>query len=164
MRDPFRDPPPPEEMPPPPSRKPRERKAKPRPAKVTNTAVLQRNFTLTSDDRIRAIVSGPPFYMRRRRQIEDLEQSILDELASFERAPPDETELVLARVSKRVAALDRLVCDHNRCYPIEANLPMDPKTSVLLDWGGAPWKPLPRPTLESMRERARNAFEPPSSR
>src|ERR1700722_18256883 len=111
MRDPFRDPPPPEEAPAPPSRKPREKKAK-RPAKVTNTAVLQRNFTLTSDDRIRAIVTGPPFYMQRRRKIEDLEQTILDELASLERTPPEDPELALARVSKRVAALDRLVCDH----------------------------------------------------
>jgi hypothetical protein len=136
MRDPFRSPPP-EETPRPSPRKPRERKAQP-PAKVTNTAVLPRNFTLTSDDRVRAMVAGPPFYMRRRRKIEDLEQTILDDLASLERVPPEEVELILARTSKRVAALDRLVCDHNRCYPIEANLPMDPKTSVLLDWGGMP--------------------------
>ena len=43
----------------------------------TETAVPERNFTLTTEDRVRAAAAGPPAYMRRLRTIEDLEEGIV---------------------------------------------------------------------------------------
>jgi hypothetical protein len=155
MRDPFRDPPPPDEAPLQAIAEPAKETPPEPPPPLENTAVLPRNFTLTSGDRIRALVAGPPYYMRRRRSIEDLEARILVELAELESLPATEGELAATRVKKRIVALEQLVVDHNRYYPIEANLPMDPKTSEVIERGGAPWRPLPRPTFESLRARVR---------
>lgn len=40
---------------------------------------------------------------------------------------------------------------HNRFYPIEANLPLDPRTGVLMERGGREsWKPLPPWTFDAL--------------
>jgi hypothetical protein len=46
------------------------------------------------------------------------------------------------RVMKCLRELNRLVDAHNRYYPIEANLPLDPATRLQLDHG-KPWQPMP---------------------
>jgi hypothetical protein len=77
-----------------------------------------------------------------------------DQIASDLRLLPNLVGGQAARVTKRIedalATLCRLTKEHNRYYPIEANLPMDPKTGRMLERGEA-WRPLPLPTLESLR-------------
>ncbi len=97
-----------------------------------------RNFTLTTEERIRALVAGPPAWSLRKRRIEDLEQ----ELAREARAPT-------AHFERKLALLNELIDKHNRFYPIEANLPFDLKTGRLLE-GGKPWTRLPLHTRETL--------------
>jgi hypothetical protein len=47
---------------------------------VLDTAVLQRNFTLNVEQRIAAIVNGPPAWSVRLRRIEDLESKLAQAL------------------------------------------------------------------------------------
>ena len=115
-------------------------------ARTGDTASPARNFTLTVGDRLRAMAQGPPAYMRRRRRIEDLEDRLVRLLAAaVDPSSPD--------VVNTLAAVNDLIDRHNRYYPIEANLPIDPRTGKLLD-RGAPWRPLPFVTLEALRSRA----------
>jgi hypothetical protein len=119
------------------------------------TGAPTRNFTLSSEARVRAAVSGPLAYMKRLRVIEDLEKAIVDRLSecckkaatlgieprSFARA---------AAPTGALARLDDLVDRHNRWYPVEANLPIDPRTGQLLDRDGTPWQPIQRGSLDKL--------------
>ena len=105
-----------------------------------DTAAPNRNFTLTVEERLRAYAQGPPAWSRRRRSIDDLEAELCRRAAV---APEDELVAGLAR-------LNDLIARHNRYYPIEANLPLDPRTGALLDRGAA-WRPLPARTLAELR-------------
>jgi hypothetical protein len=91
------------------------------------------NFRLTLAERIRAL-EGLPAHLRRKREIEDLV-----ELLSTRRMKPGERMAMLARVNE-------LIERHNRYYPIEANLAMDPRHGVFIE-NGVPWTPLPLLTL-----------------
>jgi hypothetical protein len=130
----------------------------------TETAAPARNFTLTTEDRVRAAAAGPPAYMRRLRNIEDLEEGIvrvLAELCAEARASgePPEAQAAHARAAAPKHALrrlDDLIARHNRWYPIEANLPMQPRTGELIDRTGEPWRPLRAPTLDELLARARS--------
>jgi hypothetical protein len=113
-----------------------------------NSADPIRNFTLTTDERIRALTIGVPAWAARKRKIEDDEVrytrelvELHDKLVRKHRTP---TEIELALVSAATAfdldKLNRLVAQHNRYYPIEANLPMDGKTGGYLVYG-KPWFP-----------------------
>ena len=120
----------------------------PRPRQpVADTATPTRNFTLSVADRVRALVSGPPAYIRRRRRIEDLEDRLVRLLAA--EADPSSAEVV-----DQLAALNDLIDRHNRYYPIEANLPIDPRSGRLLERGAA-WQPLPAATLQDLIARLR---------
>jgi hypothetical protein len=111
------------------------------PPKVDDLLPLQRNFQMSLADRIRAM-EGVPSHIRRKRLIEDLLERIQKELlvvlaSSGElaaRARAGELDLV---------RLNTLIDDHNRYYPIEANLPIDVATGRLLDKNGAFFEPLP---------------------
>jgi hypothetical protein len=111
-----------------------------------DTAAPPRNFSLSVGDRLRALAQGPPAYMRRRRRIEDLEERLVRLFAAG--VDPSAPDVVTA-----FAALNDLVDKHNRYYPIEGNLPVDPRTHRLLD-RGVPWRPLPAVRLEDLRARA----------
>lgn len=111
------------------------------PPKVDELLPLQRNFTMSLEERIRAM-EGVPSHIRRKRLIEDLLDRIHKEL------------LVVLSSSGELAArtragefdlvrLNTLIDDHNRYYPIEANLPIDVATGRLLDKNGAFFEPLP---------------------
>ncbi len=113
---------------------------KPRPIQ---TAAPARNFSLTTAERVRAIVAGPPAYMIRRRRIEDLRESLLGDLRA-----PSADERFMRSVHQRLTKLNALIEAHNRYYPIEANLPMD-ASGDLVDMG-TPWKPMPLETLEGL--------------
>lgn len=93
------------------------------------TASPARNFTLTTAERVQAMVQGVPAWSRRLKHIEDLTAEIVQlHVAGKERD-----------VQKRLAELTKLVETHNAYYPVEANLPFD-----------KPWTPMPRPTLEAI--------------
>ncbi len=89
------------------------------------------NFRLSLAERIRAL-EGLPAHLRRKREIEDLTQLLRTRATSL---PFEERQGLLARVNE-------LIDRHNRYYPIEANLAMDPRTGVFLE-NGKPWQPLP---------------------
>lgn len=121
---------------------------------VGDTAVAARNFTVPLEATARALVGGPPAYARRKRNIEDLEESLMRALAAFDRAGGSVRAAIERRVAAELADLNALIVVHNRCYPSEANLPVDPSTGQLLELG-EPWSPLPPATRESLRARAR---------
>ena len=106
-----------------------------------------RNFRPDVDATIRGL-SGPPVWMRRLRAIEDelhrneheLEEA-WRELA-YEVREPDE----FARRWRETAAawsfaqVNELIDRHNRNFPAEARLPMDPKTRDFVRINGRPYR------------------------
>lgn len=113
-----------------------------------NSADPIRNFTLTTDERIRALTIGVPAWAARKRKIEDDEARYTRELVELYdklvRKKRTATEIELALVSAATAfdleKLNKLVAQHNQYYPIEANLPMDRRTGGYLAYG-KPWLP-----------------------
>jgi hypothetical protein len=97
--------------------------------KFEQTASPERNFTLTTAERVQAIVQGAPAWSRRLKRIEDLTAEIIQcHVAGRVRD-----------VKKKLAEMVKLVEAHNAYYPVEANLPYD-----------KPFSPMPVPTLESI--------------
>ena len=122
---------------------------------LENTAAPARNFSLALDARVRAL-GGPPPYAVRRRRIEDLEAELLREMADALDADPCGARAALQAlpsVAARLAHMNRLIAAHNVYYPIEANLPMDPRRGVLVE-RGEPWRPLPPLTFDALFARA----------
>jgi hypothetical protein len=107
---------------------------------------VPRNFSLSTDERVRAIATGPLAYMRRLRSIEDLEESLVRMLVEDPRAT--------APVREALEKLNDLIARHNRWYPIEANLPMHLRTGELIDRTGRPFRPMAPRTLEELMARA----------
>jgi hypothetical protein len=107
-----------------------------------------RNFTLTVGDRIRALTIGAPAYATRKKHIEDLEATHVRTLVTLHDtlvACGRDEEAVTRALHSRAQALDlkklnALVASHNRYYPIEANLPVNPRTGEYLI-AGRPWRP-----------------------
>jgi hypothetical protein len=135
----------------------------PRDGAIVSTFAPARNFTIPLAARVRA-AAGPPAYAVRKRRIEDLEDELLvavrDMLATSRRSQGELPLEIVRRmfeadrsVSRRLRELTSLVAAHNRYYPVEANLPLDPKTGALLERGSA-WKPLPAPCVEAFLARA----------
>jgi hypothetical protein len=112
-----------------------------------NSADPSRNFTLTVDERIRALTIGVPAWAARKRKIEDDQQRFVAELVELhdtlvsKKRPAHEIELALLAAANTfdLARLNELVGSHNRYYPIEANLPMDRRGNYLAY--GRVWKP-----------------------
>lgn len=107
-----------------------------------------RNFTLRVDERIRALTIGPPAYAIRKRKIEDAEQAWLGELLDLyevlSASGRAREEIVRALEEKArtfdYAKVNALVALHNRWYPIEADLRIDPRSGGHLVHG-RPWHP-----------------------
>jgi hypothetical protein len=116
------------------------------------TGAPQRNFDMPAEERVRAIVAGPPAFARRLRAIEDLEEAIVRELG-LEAEGSMRGSFVVAAYAK----LQELTARHNRYYPIEADLPTCPRTEQLLDRGGRPWRPRSCPSLDELRARGSTA-------
>ncbi len=112
-----------------------------------NSADPSRNFTLTVDERIRALTIGVPAWAARKRKIEDDQERLVGDLIELHDAlagkkhAADEIERVLLTAAAAIdlAKLNELVGSHNRYYPIEANLPMDRRGNYLVY--GRVWKP-----------------------
>jgi hypothetical protein len=122
------------------------------------TAAPARNFTVTTEAKTRAAIAGPPAYLLRKRRIEDIEDALVAKLVDLaERscsAHPGDDDAASRAFACAVRDIDlapvnSLVETHNRYYPCEANLPMDPRTGALLD-RGRPWKPLEPCTVERL--------------
>lgn len=107
-----------------------------------------RNFSLTVDQRIRALTIGVPAWAARKRQIEDEVNRLVGELLALEEklasagtsAETIERSLMATAVRIDLRKLNELVAAHNRYYPIEANLPMDRRTGAYLIYGHV-WEP-----------------------
>ena len=115
-------------------------------SQLADTAAPARNFTLSLEDRLRAYAQGVPSYIRRRRRIEDLEARLIRLLASA--ASPAEAASS-AEVAADLEQLNDLIARHNRYYPIEANLPIDPRSGGSLDNGRA-FQKLPLVTVDAL--------------
>lgn len=127
---------------------------------MKDTAAPQLNFTIATDERVRALVSGPPAYMRRLRAIEDLEERIVAAMVDVWKRAEDRGEdaeaACRARLPKKlVARRDELVAKHNRYYPVEANLGMHPRTGALVARDGQPWQPMEARSTDELLALAR---------
>ncbi len=132
------------------------------PPSAVNSADPVRNFTITLDQRIRALTIGVPPWAARKRKIEDDAERFVDELVDLHdtlAAKGCSAEEIDAALVEKACAFDlgrinALVRDHNRYYPIEANLPMDRKTGWYLAYG-RPWVPEEPYTAERLVALAR---------
>ena len=106
-----------------------------------------RNFSPSAEGYARS-VAGPPAYVQRLRSIEDETFDHLDRLRlareELERATPDAAER--DRRWREVAArwnfhaVNALIEKHNRWYPVEARLAMNPRTGDFVLVGGKPYR------------------------
>lgn len=128
------------------------------------TAKLPRNFSLGTAESIRALTIGVPSYAARKRRIEDMLEDLVERLhdaltkagergaagsSPTERPWPPEGALALA-AALDLSKVNALVDAHNRYYPIEANLPVDPRTGAYLVKRGTPFEPEPTVTPERL--------------
>jgi hypothetical protein len=128
---------------------------------VLDTTDPPRNFTIPTEERVRAMTIGVPAWAARKRRIEDREEELVRTLVElFEKlvAKGVAPEAARLRMREKAAALDleklgALVKAHNRYYPMEANLPLDPKTGAYLA-RGRPWLPEPPPSADALVARA----------
>ena len=135
--------------------------AQPKPTKPTKevqTLSPARNFALSLEQRIAAAMNGPPPYAARLRKIELLRERLVNDLAKHEDVPSDSLPMAIVR---GLEALNRLIDDHNRFFPIERNLPMDVATGDLM-FRGERWRPMPRVSLEELRVQGAAPLRPGS--
>jgi hypothetical protein len=96
-----------------------------------------RNFRAEPDSYL-ASLGGPLPYMRRLRQIEAETEEHLARLAEAHAQRDGDWHLTAQRWD--FGELNELIEKHNRYYPIEARLPMDPKTRDYVKIGGRPYR------------------------
>jgi hypothetical protein len=99
-----------------------------------------RNFRAEADNYL-ASLGGPLPYMQRLRLIESETEGHLERLAEAhaERlGDPDGWRRVAQRWD--FGAVNELIERHNRWYPVEARLPMDPRTRDFVKVGGKPYR------------------------
>jgi hypothetical protein len=99
-----------------------------------------RNFQTEADSYI-ASLGGPLPYMRRLRQIEQTIDAHLERLEAAY-AEHGEDPDAWRRIAERwdFGDVNELIGKHNRWYPVEARLPMDPKTRDYVRVGGKPYQ------------------------
>lgn len=128
-------------------------------AKGLTSADPVRNFTITVEERIRAITIGAPAFALRKRRIEDLEATHVTTLVDLhDKLVEKGAANIDTALEKRAAAIDltrmnELVKSHNRWYPVEANLPMDRNGNWLVY--GRIWEPETPFTAERLLAAAR---------
>jgi hypothetical protein len=99
-----------------------------------------RNFSAQADTYL-ASLAGPLPYMRRLRQIEQLVDDHLERLVEAyaeHRAGPGEWRQVAERWD--FSEVNDLIERHNRWYPLEARLAMDPRTRDFVKVGGRSYR------------------------
>lgn len=130
-----------------------------------NSADPARNFTLTVDERIRALTIGVPAWAARKRKMEDDEVRFVGELVALHdkltaknRSRKHVDDAVAVAASEiNLTKVNELVRAHNRFYPIEANLPMNLEGQYLVY--GRVWKPEPPFTTERLLAKAREQID-----
>jgi hypothetical protein len=110
------------------------------PRKIEELLGPPRNFRLAFEERLRAVISGVPAYIRRRRLIEDLVDAKVKILRKLRADGATSDDLRAKAESFDLGRINDLIDRHNRYYPIEANLPVDPKSGELLNIGQR-WEP-----------------------
>jgi hypothetical protein len=85
-----------------------------------------------------AALGGPLPYMRRLREIEALTEAHLDRLAEAYANRGDDWRQVAERWD--FEDVNDLISKHNRWFPIEARLPMDPRTRDFVKVGGKEYR------------------------
>jgi len=117
------------------------------PVKGTPLRQRLRNFRPDADAAIRGL-SGPTHWMRRLRAIEDEldrhEAQLEDawrELAAESR-DPESFARVWTETARHwsFAEVNELIDRHNRYFPVEARLPMDPRTRDFVKVNGRPYQ------------------------
>jgi hypothetical protein len=98
-----------------------------------------RNFRAEPDTYL-ASLGGPLPYMRRLRQIEEETAAQLERLAEAyeERSDPGSWRRLVERWD--FGEVNDLIDKHNRWYPIEARLAMDPRSRDFVKIGGRPYR------------------------
>jgi hypothetical protein len=96
-----------------------------------------RNFRPEADSYI-ASLGGPLPYMQRLRQIEALTQEHLVRLAEAYAEHEGDWSSVAARWD--FGDVNDLIESHNRWYPVEARLAMDPRSRDFVKIGGRPYR------------------------
>ena len=102
-----------------------------------------RNFRAEPDNYL-ASLGGPLPYMRRLRQIEhetEEHEAVLAEAYAEYAGDPDGWRRVAERWD--FTDVNELIEKHNRWYPIEARLAMDPRTRDYVKVGGRPYRRTP---------------------
>ena len=96
-----------------------------------------RNFRAEPDNYI-ASLGGPLPYMRRLRQIEELTVAHLERLEGAYAEHAGDWRAVAERWD--FGDVNELIERHNRWYPIEARLAMDPRSRDFVKVGGRPYR------------------------
>jgi hypothetical protein len=88
-----------------------------------------------------ASLAGPPRYMERARMIDEeteRHRARVEEAYELYRDDPDEWRRVAERWN--FTEVNDLIERHNTWYPVEARLPMNPKTKDYVEVGGRPYR------------------------
>jgi hypothetical protein len=97
-----------------------------------------RNFRPDPESAIRAL-GGPTMWMRRLRAIEDAFEQHIEQLdAAYRETDPAQWESVARNWD--FSAINELIERHNRNFPAEARLPMDPQTRDFIQINGRPYQ------------------------
>ena len=118
------------------------------PKTALSSADPPRNFTLSVNDRVRALTIGAPAYATRKKRIEDLEVThvgslikLHDQLAAKGRSAGDIQRALHDKAhGLDLRPMNALVEVHNRYYPIEANLSTNLRTGEYHVYGQR-WMP-----------------------
>jgi hypothetical protein len=98
-----------------------------------------RNFKPEADNYI-ASLGGPRPYMQRLRQIEADTERHLERLADAYAETPDAAAWRRTAERWNFTEVNDLIDRHNRWYPLEARLPMDPRSRDFVKIGGRPYR------------------------
>ena len=88
-----------------------------------------------------ASLAGPPLYMQRARLIDEetrRHQERLAEAYALQRGGPEEWRRIAE--GWNFTEVNDLIERHNKWYPVEARLPMNPKTRDYVEVGGRPYR------------------------
>ncbi len=105
-----------------------------------------RNFQPEAD-RYLASLGGPLPYMQRLRRIDEETDSVRAQLAEayeLHRDNPAEWRRIAARFD--FGEINDLIERHNRWFPVESRLPMDPRSRDFVPVGGRPYRRAPLDT------------------
>jgi len=99
-----------------------------------------RNFTADPASYLSSL-AGPPPYMQRLRSIEQEEAEHVERLAeAYELHRGNGAEWRAVAEAWDFGSINELIDKHNRWYPVEARLAMDPRTRDYVKVGGRPYR------------------------